>query len=88
MAAATADGLDEEELEAGFDELHPPLNFALVMPGVYRSGFPVRRNFTFLARLQLRLVVAMVLLVDASMSSSSLCLSFELSSIITVPIVP
>jgi tyrosine-protein phosphatase SIW14 len=37
--------------------LVPPINFALVAPGVYRSGHPNRRNFGFLARLGLKAVV-------------------------------
>lgn len=37
--------------------LVPPINFALVAPGVYRSGHPNRRNFGFLARLGLKTVV-------------------------------
>ena len=35
----------------------PPLNFAHVGPGVYRSGFPGRHNLTFLQRLGLRTLV-------------------------------
>jgi tyrosine-protein phosphatase SIW14 len=30
--------------------LVPPLNFAIVMPGIYRSGFFNSRNYTFLLR--------------------------------------
>lgn len=37
--------------------LVPPINFALVAPGLYRSGHPNRRNFDFLARLGLKTVV-------------------------------
>jgi tyrosine-protein phosphatase SIW14 len=32
----------------------PPLNFALVSPGVYRSGFPTRHNLGFLQTLGIR----------------------------------
>ena len=35
----------------------PPLNFAHVGPGVYRSGFPGRHNLAFLQRLGLRTLV-------------------------------
>ena len=38
-------------------KLVPPLNFALVQPGVYRSGHPNTRNHAFLARLHLRTIV-------------------------------
>ena len=34
--------------------LAPPLNFAAVGPGVYRSGFPTRHNLTFLQTLGIR----------------------------------
>ena len=32
----------------------PPINFALVLPGVYRSGCPTKENIGFLKRLNLR----------------------------------
>eukprot|EP01137_Pigoraptor_chileana_P014587 Opistho-2@69394 len=32
----------------------PPLNFAMVAPGVYRSGYPNKKNFPFLKRLGLK----------------------------------
>jgi len=32
----------------------PPINFALVAPGVYRSGHPNRKNFSFLRTLNLK----------------------------------
>jgi hypothetical protein len=35
----------------------PPLNFAMVAPGVYRSGYPNKRNFPFLRRLGLRSIM-------------------------------
>ena len=35
----------------------PPSNFALVSPGVYRSGFPSKHNLPFLASLGLRAIV-------------------------------
>mmetsp|Transcript_41411 Transcript_41411/g.88330 ORF Transcript_41411/g.88330 Transcript_41411/m.88330 type:complete len:182 (-) Transcript_41411:202-747(-) len=35
----------------------PPTNFALVCPGVYRSGFPGRHNIAFLKSLRLRTLV-------------------------------
>jgi tyrosine-protein phosphatase SIW14 len=37
--------------------LVPPLNFALVGPGVYRSGYPNRKNFEFLKKLQLKSIL-------------------------------
>ena len=35
----------------------PPLGFAMVSPGVFRSGFPTRHNAPFLQRLGLRTLV-------------------------------
>ena len=35
----------------------PPLNFALVSPNVYRSGYPNKKNFPFILRLKLRSVL-------------------------------
>ena len=37
----------------------PPINFSLVSPGVYRSGFPTRHNLTFLKRLRLRTIITL-----------------------------
>eukprot|EP00966_Prymnesium_polylepis_P209684 4856690-Prymnesium_polylepis.1 len=37
----------------------PPDNFAMVWRGIYRSGFPTKKNFGFLSRLGLRSVVFM-----------------------------
>ncbi len=35
----------------------PPLNFSIVSPGVYRSGYPNRKNHPFLQKLGLRSVI-------------------------------
>ena len=35
----------------------PPLNFAMVSPGIYRSGYPVPCNFPFLRKLGLKSIV-------------------------------
>lgn len=37
--------------------LVPPINFALVAPGVYRSGHPNRKNFPFLLGLSLKTII-------------------------------
>lgn len=37
--------------------LVPPLNFAMVAPGVYRSGHPSAHNFDFLRKLGLKTIV-------------------------------
>ncbi|VAI71894.1 unnamed protein product [Triticum turgidum subsp. durum] len=50
LAAAGAGGYDEATLV-------PPLNFAMVDDGIYRSGFPAAANFRFLKSLNLRSIV-------------------------------
>jgi tyrosine-protein phosphatase SIW14 len=35
----------------------PPLNFAMVAPGIYRSGYPGPVNHTFLSTLKLKTIV-------------------------------
>lgn len=37
--------------------LIPPLNFSMVASGVYRSGFPNRKNHAFLQQLGLKSVL-------------------------------
>ena len=37
--------------------LAPPMHFAMVAPGVYRSGYPTRHNLAFLHNLGLRTIV-------------------------------
>ncbi|WWC65783.1 uncharacterized protein I303_108405 [Kwoniella dejecticola CBS 10117] len=43
------------------EDLVPPENFALVSKGVYRSGFPKKRNFGFMQTLRLKTVLTLVL---------------------------
>ena len=35
----------------------PPMNYSQMAPGIYRSGYPVNRNFSFLKRLGLKSIV-------------------------------
>ena len=62
------DSSDYEELSKDVEAFHngrvfseglyvPPLNFAMVDAGVYRSGFPDTANFSFLETLELRSVL-------------------------------
>ena len=37
--------------------LMPPLNFSMVAPGVYRSGYPIRKNHSFLKKLRLKSIL-------------------------------
>jgi tyrosine-protein phosphatase SIW14 len=46
--------MEEEEAD---QMLFPPLKYSLVMPGIYRSGYPNRKNFPFLKRLGLKSVL-------------------------------
>lgn len=39
------------------DQVIPPLNFAMVAPGVYRSGYPNTRNHSFLKALKLKTLI-------------------------------
>eukprot|EP00038_Savillea_parva_P013154 m.209258 g.209258 ORF g.209258 m.209258 type:complete len:174 (+) comp24504_c0_seq1:85-606(+) len=41
-------------------ELFPPNNFSLVSAGMYRSGFPTKKNLPFLRKLNLKGVLALV----------------------------
>jgi tyrosine-protein phosphatase SIW14 len=41
------------------ETLCPPVNFSLVSPGVYRSGFPTRHNLGFLQNLGLRTIITL-----------------------------
>ncbi|ORX37769.1 tyrosine phosphatase family-domain-containing protein [Kockovaella imperatae] len=43
------------------EDLIPPENFAIVAPGVYRSGFPMRKNFPFMETLRLKTILTLVL---------------------------
>ncbi|ORY34792.1 tyrosine phosphatase family-domain-containing protein, partial [Naematelia encephala] len=43
------------------DDLVPPENFAVVSGGVYRCGFPMKRNFRFMETLRLKTVLTLVL---------------------------
>ena len=37
--------------------LVPPLNFAMVSPGIYRSGYPNKKNYRFLNKLKLKSIL-------------------------------
>lgn len=54
--AAPVDGVKEDDRD-GEEVLVPPLNFAMVDNGVFRSGFPDSANFGFLKSLGLRSIM-------------------------------
>ncbi|KAF1318976.1 hypothetical protein FI667_g13504, partial [Globisporangium splendens] len=57
-AARPKDDDDDSE----YEELIPPENFAMVEKGLYRSGFPKKKNFAFLKKcLGLRSILTLVL---------------------------
>ncbi|EAN76791.1 lipid-like atypical dual specificity phosphatase, putative [Trypanosoma equiperdum] len=39
------------------EQLVPTINFAMVCPGVYRSGYPTRKNYRFIRALGLRTII-------------------------------
>ena len=52
----------EEEDDAEYEELIPPENFAMIEKGLYRSGFPKKKNFAFLKKcLGLKSILTLVL---------------------------
>lgn len=61
VAAGRSRVMNEAELicrqQGGIASFIPPLNFAMVEKGVYRSGFPNHANFPFLKTLKLRSII-------------------------------
>lgn len=39
----------------------PMENFSLVCPGIYRSAFPLKKNFAFMQSLELRSILTLIL---------------------------
>ncbi|KAJ1941468.1 tyrosine-protein phosphatase siw14, partial [Kickxella alabastrina] len=51
---------DEQQLEIAERQsqlIVPPLNFAMIAPGIYRSGFPNPKSHPFLLQLRLRTII-------------------------------
>ena len=61
----------------------PPLNFALVADGIYRSGYPNKKNFEFLSRLNLKSVLY---LCDDEYSQEYLDFFSENSAVFHIPL--
>ncbi|GAA5999353.1 uncharacterized protein JCM10292_001227 [Rhodotorula paludigena] len=55
MPSTLLDSLVAQRDQSGV--LFPPLNFAMVLPGVYRSGHPHKTNFPFLDSLHLKSIM-------------------------------
>ncbi|XP_010057877.2 probable tyrosine-protein phosphatase DSP4 isoform X1 [Eucalyptus grandis] len=58
-AAVAANGAEGERERDGDELFVPPLNFAMVDGGLFRSGFPDGANFSFLQSLGLRSVICL-----------------------------
>jgi tyrosine-protein phosphatase SIW14 len=39
------------------EQITPPINYSQLCPGIHRSGYPTKRNFSFLATLKLKSIV-------------------------------
>ncbi|KAK6932790.1 Atypical dual-specificity phosphatase Siw14-like [Dillenia turbinata] len=53
----TTNGVERTDVREAEDLLVPPLNFAMVDNGIFRSGFPDVANFPFLQTLALRSII-------------------------------
>ncbi|RKO93618.1 protein-tyrosine phosphatase, partial [Blyttiomyces helicus] len=49
--------LFDSQITMASEKLVPPLNFAMVAPGVYRAGYPNKKNFPFLQKLGLKSIM-------------------------------
>jgi len=76
---------EEEEVEYGYLQvaqvshsrlLIPPLNFSLVNKGVYRSGYPNKRNFAFLETIGIRTFICLATEAPAHLSIANDNLEF------------
>ncbi|WVZ11756.1 hypothetical protein V8G54_016286 [Vigna mungo] len=66
----------EDPTDAEADEIFvPPLNFAMVDNGIFRSGFPNSANFGFLKSLRLRSVMSVSFSLPSSTSRRRVRLS-------------
>ncbi|KAL9316158.1 hypothetical protein ACSQ67_017159 [Phaseolus vulgaris] len=73
LSQTTAVAADGDKLD-GEDLFIPPLNFAMVDNGIFRSGFPEPANFSFLQTLGLRSIMSVPSSQSPSLSFFSLAL--------------
>lgn len=52
---------DSGDISLQDEELEPMENFTLVTPGIFRSAFPKKRNFSFLKKLKLKSILTLIL---------------------------
>ena len=55
------DPREDQDQEDDDEEFLPPSNFSLVEAGVYRSAFPLKKNFPFLKGLGLKAILTLIL---------------------------
>jgi tyrosine-protein phosphatase SIW14 len=44
-------------METTVESFVPPINFGMISPGVYRSGFPGKKNFGFMQKIGIKTIV-------------------------------
>lgn len=49
--------MQDEDSVPVLDVLVPPLNFAQVEAGIYRSGYPNKKNYEFLKKIKLKTII-------------------------------
>ncbi|CAG8497260.1 16243_t:CDS:2 [Acaulospora colombiana] len=57
ISTTTDSSRNDSKINEEVKVMVPPLNFAMVAPGVYRSGHPNRQNFPFLRKLELKSLI-------------------------------
>ncbi|CAN0075515.1 unnamed protein product [Discosporangium mesarthrocarpum] len=61
LGSVSGAGGNPVQIEYDMEDLNPPENFAMVDTGVYRSSFPMKKNFPFLKKLGLRTILTLVI---------------------------
>ncbi|KAJ1960107.1 tyrosine-protein phosphatase siw14 [Dipsacomyces acuminosporus] len=59
--ANTVPSTGSMDLDEFPEDMHPPENFAMVCPYIYRSGMPKKRNYPFLKKLKLKSILTLIL---------------------------
>ena len=59
ISTSTANKVNNDDDLGVQSVLYPPDNFSMVASGVYRSGFPEKKNFPFLTQLGLKTIIFM-----------------------------
>lgn len=48
---------EEHQINKEIDYFLPPENFSMVTPFIYRSGFPKKKNFSFLKKIKIKSIL-------------------------------